>query len=167
MIGISIIDEIGEMALSTRLVRLSELIRKDITQMYMENGLDFESKWFPVLYVLMKKSPIGIIELADEIGYAHPSVIALVKEMENKKIIKSVASKTDGRKRMLSLTPTGTALIKDLEPLWENILKVAKKISDNKNNLLLAIEETEAVLKEESFYSRCNKLELKRNAKRK
>jgi DNA-binding MarR family transcriptional regulator len=161
----NLIDQIREMALSTRLVRLSDTIRQDITCIYREQGIDFESKWFPVLFVMLQRSPIGVIDLAQEIGYAHPSVIALVKEMENKKLITSVASKTDKRKRMLSLTPKGQGLKKKLAPLWEDILKIARKITDNRNNLFAALEETEAVLQAESFYSRYKKLESKRNKK--
>ena len=158
----NIINEIGEMALSTRLMRLSENIRTDITRIYKEHGIEFESKWFPVFFVLIKKAPVSVIELANEIGYAHPSVTALVKEMEKKKLIIGVASKTDKRKRLLSLTEKGKHLQKGLEPLWKDILKVAKKITDNKNNLLKALVETESHLSENSFYERYKKLETKR-----
>ena len=55
----NLINELGELALSTRLMRLSEGMRKDVTRIYNEHGIDFESKWFPVLYVLSKRSPLN------------------------------------------------------------------------------------------------------------
>ena len=158
----SIINEINELAISTRLLRLSEAIRKDATLVYKEYGIDFESKWFPILYVLLKKSPLSVIELADEIGYAHTSVIALAKEMEKKKLLKSEINKTDGRKRMLSLTPNALKMKFELQPLWDDLKKVAKTISENKNNLMKAMEETEAALSKESFYDRYKNLKASR-----
>jgi DNA-binding MarR family transcriptional regulator len=157
----SIINDIGELALSTRLTRLSEMIRKDISLIYKQHGIDFESKWFPVLYVLGQRGALSVIELADELGYAHPSVISLVKEMEDKKLVKSVASKTDGRKRMLSLTPRAVVMKNEMQPLWDDMRKVVKRIIDTKHSLLKAIEETETLLKKRSFYERYKKIESK------
>ncbi len=155
----NMIDELGELALSTRLMRLSEVIRKDITRIYMDHELEFESKWFPVFYVLSQKSPLCVIELAEEIGYAHPSVIALVREMEKKKLVRSVANKTDGRKRMLSLTPKAKTMVDQLKPLWDNFRIVARQIYSKENNLLNAIEATEANLGKVSYYDRYKKME--------
>ncbi len=154
----NIINELGELALSTRLMRLSEITRKDVSRIYKEHGIDFESKWFPVLFVLTKRSPLSIIELADELGYAHPSVIALVREMEKKKLIKSVIGKTDKRKRMLSLTPKAVAMKEEMQPLWDKMSIVAHQIYNGKHSLLQAIDEVEKTLQAESYYSRYNKL---------
>jgi DNA-binding MarR family transcriptional regulator len=152
----SIINDIGEMALSTRLMRLSEIIRRDVTQIYKENGVAFESRWFPVLYVLSKRSPLSVIELAEELNYAHPSVIALVKEMEEKKLIRSHTGKSDKRKRFLSLTPKALKMSSTMEPLWKVMRSVAKEISGNGTHLMRAIENTEHLLNQKGFYERYN-----------
>lgn len=161
----TIIEEIREMAISTRLMRLADAIRKDVTLIYKEHGIGFESKWFPVLFVLSKKNSLGIVELADEIGYTHQSVIALVKEMQQAKLIKSSPDKKDARKRMVSLSEKGKETKKQLDNLCEDIVTVAKKICDNEDHLLNAIEQTEQVLLRESFYDRYKKLEIKRMTK--
>ena len=152
------IDELGELALSTRLMRLSEWTRKDLTKIYQEYGLAFESKWFPVLYILSKKGPLSVMELTEELGYAHPSVIALVKEMEKQKLVRSLPSKTDGRKRMLELTPKAIEWQKKMQPLWEKMRIVAAGIYNNGSSILKAIIDVEAALDECSFYDRFKKL---------
>lgn len=152
----NIINEAGELAISTRLQRLGDIIRKDATRIYQEHHLDFESKWFSVLYVLMNKTPISVTELAEEIGYAHTSIIALVKEMEKKKLIQSKSDKNDGRRRMLSLTPKAIQMESEMKKLWDNLEIVLKDISAN--GLLTAVEETEKRLKKVSFYERYNEL---------
>jgi len=155
----SLINELGELALSTRLMRLSEVTRADVTRIYHEHGLAFESKWFPVLYVLSRKSPLSVSELAHEIGYTHPSIIALVKEMEKKRLIRSSVNKIDGRKRMLELTRTAKHMIGKLQPLWDNMRKVARQIYNNGSSLLKAVEDTEMALAREGYYERYQKIE--------
>jgi MarR family transcriptional regulator, repressor for mepA len=153
-----IIDELGELALSTRLMRLSEWTRKDVTKIYKEYGIAFESKWFPVLYILRRKTPLSVVGLAEELGYSHPSVIALVREMEQHKLVRSVTSKTDGRKRMLELTPKALEWEKKMQPLWDRMRIVAGEIYNNGSSLLRAIADTEAALRDCSYYDRFKKL---------
>ena len=62
------IDEIGILAISTRLQRLSEQLRKDGAQIYTYFNIDFEPKWFPVIYTLHVKEMLSVVEIANEIG---------------------------------------------------------------------------------------------------
>lgn len=79
----NIIDESGLLAISTRLQRLSDQLRKDGQLIYKAYGIDFEPKWFPVIYTLHHKSPLSVMDISMEIGYTHPSTISLLKELEN------------------------------------------------------------------------------------
>lgn len=153
------IDELGELALGTRMIRIAEQMRKDASRIYREHELEFESKWFPVLMVLYKKPDTGVVEIADEIGYTHQSVIALIKEMKKKKLVQARPCKSDGRKKLLSLTPKALDMIDKFQPLWEQFRTVTHAIFNNGSSMLKAIEATEAALKEESFYTRFIKLE--------
>ncbi len=83
------IDSSGVLAISTRLQRLSDRLRKDGQRIYEAHGVAFEPKWFPVIYTLLRRSPMSVVELAQEIGYAHPSTISLLKELEKNKWIRS------------------------------------------------------------------------------
>lgn len=105
------IDASGILAISTRLQRLSEQLRKDGLQIYKLYDIDFEPKWFPVVYALYHKKQLGIVELAAEIGYSHPSTISLLKELEKQKLIRSKKDKNDERKRLVALTANGEALV--------------------------------------------------------
>ena len=147
----NIIDAAGYLAISTRLQRLAESLRRDGTQIYQHFGIEFEPKFWPVLYTLSKKSPLGILDLANEIGYAHPSVIALVREMEQKKWIRSVKDKTDSRRRLLSLSPLALELVAQMEPVWVVIKTSLEEICEGETPLLRAIEEVERRLAQESF----------------
>lgn len=150
----NIIDESGILALSTRLQRLSEQLRKDGALIYKEFGIDFEPKWFPVMLTLHHKKELSIVEIANEIGYTHPSTITLLKELEKKQLILSKKDKQDERKRLIEVTPKGEALVEQMKPVWEMIKKVLGDIADNENNLLIAINEAETKIAEQSFYQR-------------
>ena len=154
----NIIDESGILAISTRLQRLSEQLRKDGALFYKSYGIDFEPKWFPVVYTLHHKEVLSVVEIANEIGYTHPSTISLLKELEKQKLIRSKKDKVDERKRLILLTPKGQELILKMKPVWDVMSSVLKEIADNQNNLLQAINEAENKLMHQSFLQRALQL---------
>lgn len=154
----NIIDESGILAISTRLQRLSEQLRKDGALFYKSYGIDFEPKWFPVVYTLHHKEVLSVVEIANEIGYTHPSTISLLKELEKQKLIRSKKDKVDERKRLILLTPKGQELIIKMKPVWDVMSSVLKEITDNQNNLLQAINEAENKIKQQSFLQRALQL---------
>lgn len=154
----NIIDESGILALSTRLQRLSEQLRKDGALFYKSYGIDFEPKWFPVIYTLHHKEVLSVVEIANEIGYTHPSTISLLKELEKQKLIRSKKDKVDERKRLILLTPKGQELIVKMKPVWDLMSSVLREIADNQNNLLQAINEAENKIMHQSFLQRALQL---------
>ncbi|MCR4029870.1 MULTISPECIES: MarR family winged helix-turn-helix transcriptional regulator [Flavobacterium] len=150
----NIIDEIGILAISTRLQRLSEQLRKDGAQIYTYFNIDFEPKWFPVIYTLHIKEMLSVVEIANEIGYSHPSTISLLKELEKQKIISSKKDKLDERKRLIILTSKGKELIDKMKPVWDIMSKTLNEITNTQNNLLKAIEEAEQNLTRQGFFQR-------------
>lgn len=154
----NIIDEIGILALSTRLQRLSEQLRKDGALVYKSFDIDFEPKWFPVIYTLHVKEMLSVVEIATEIGYSHPSTISLLKELEKQKIISSKKDKLDERKRLIFLTAKGKELVSKMQPVWSIMKNTLNEIADNQNNLLKAIEEAEQKLANQGFFQRISEL---------
>lgn len=150
----NVINESGILALSTRLQRLSEQLRKDGALIYKEFEIDFEPKWFPVIFTLYHKKILSVVEIANEIGYSHPSTISLLKELEKQKMIISKKDKSDERKRLIELSPKGIDLTEKMQPVWELISTILGEITDNNNHLLRAIEEAEEKLATQSFFQR-------------
>ncbi|QNK64638.1 GNAT family N-acetyltransferase [Pedobacter sp. PAMC26386] len=152
--AVNLIDESGILAISTRLQRLSDQFRKDGLLLYKAFGIEFEPKWFPVIYTLQFKSPLSILELAAEIGYAHPSTISLLKELEQQKLISSLRDKTDERKRLIILTAKAWELIEQMKPVWDIMIKVLTEVTETQNNLMKALNEVEEQLRGKSFFER-------------
>lgn len=154
----NVIDESGILAISTRLQRLAETLRKDGVLIYKANNIDFEPKWFPVIYTLHFKPVLSVVEIANEIGYTHPSTITLLKELEKEKLIRSKKDKADERKRLLQLTAKGQALIEQMKPVWEIMKAATTELTNTQNNLMKAIAEVEEQISEQSFFSRAQRL---------
>ncbi len=150
----NVINEAGILAISTRLHRLSEQLRKDGAMIYKAFGIDFELKWFPVIFTIYQKKVASVVEIANEIGYTHPSTITLLKELEKLELIQWEKDKQDERKRLFMLTSKGQELIEKMKPVWELMSTVLGDIADNTNNLLTAIDEAEEKLASQSFYQR-------------
>ena len=150
----NIINDLGVLAIATRLQRLAEQMRKDGLLIYKAHGLDFEPKWFPVIYTLHIKQCLSVVELSAEIGYSHPSTISLLKELEKQKLIKSKKDKVDERKRLVQLTEKGQALIEQMKPVWQIMIAATTQLTETKNNLMKALEEVEQQMEIQSFYQR-------------
>lgn len=157
----NVIDQSGLLAISTRLQRLSDVLRKDGQKIYASYGIDFEPKWFPVIYTLHQKQPLSVLEIATEIGYSHPSTISLLRELEKKKLIRSKRDKEDERKRLLTLTEKGKSLIDQMQPVWQTMVAALTALTDTENKLMQAIDEVEQQMKVQSFYQRAELIKNK------
>ncbi len=150
----NVIDEAGILAIATRMQRLADRMRKDGLLIYKACGVDFEPKWFPVIFTLHKRPVLSVVELAAEIGYAHPSTIGLLKELEKQKLISSRRDKGDERKRLIQLTDKGKALVEQMKPVWEIMTEATTDLLKTKNNLMQAIIEVEDAFDRQSFLQR-------------
>jgi DNA-binding MarR family transcriptional regulator len=150
----NVIDQSGILGIATRLQRLSDRLRKDGLSIYKDHGIDFEPKWFPVIFSLHVKPLMSVVELAHEIGYTHPSTISLLKELEEQNLIRSVKDTKDERRRLIQLTNKGAALIERMKPVWGIMITAITALVDTKNNLMKAIVEAEEQLEKQSFLQR-------------
>lgn len=147
--------QLGPLAFGSRLRRLSDLISKQASAVYESFGLDFDPKWFTLFYLLSRKSPLSVTEIADELGFSHPAIIQLAKELEQAGLIESVKSERDSRKRLLSLSGKGKEMLPELEKIWQAIDELnTQLITKQRHHLIFAIEEMEETLAKEHYLSR-------------
>lgn len=149
-------DEIGEMALGSRLRSLSDKVTEDAERIYEVYDIGIKPKWFPVFYFLSNQDKgKSITSIANEIGHTHPSVIKIIREMSKEGLVLEQKDKSDGRVNNILLTKKGVKIsIKiqeqyiDVESAVKNTLKLTT------HNIWLAIQEFEYLLKEKSLLSR-------------
>ncbi len=151
----NLVNELGELALATRLKRLSERLSQDVSKVYKESDLDFEAKWYLILELLKREKLLGITEISENLQMSHPAVVQFVDQLLKRRFIKASTDKNDARRRLVSLTAAGKKILQQIDP----VLKVIKEenrqwINSASYNLLTILDELEKSLDEKSMYQR-------------
>lgn len=147
--------EMAELAMASRLRRLSDLYWQGVTATYRQSGVDFDVRWATIFVLIARQGPVAVMEIADRLGITHPAVIQVINELEKHGLIASAKSEEDGRKRLLTLSETGQAMLPQLQPLWDAFIAVNREmLAKQMHNLLLSLQEMESQLAERSFFDR-------------
>ncbi|HEY9046553.1 MAG TPA: bifunctional helix-turn-helix transcriptional regulator/GNAT family N-acetyltransferase [Ohtaekwangia sp.] len=146
-------DQVGKMAIGSRLRLLTDKITADADAIYKLYGMPLQAKWFPVFHILSIGN-FTITEIAQQIGHSHPSVSKIVVEMSKEGLIKERKDKLDGRKNVISLSKKGKELTEKIKNQYTDVAKAVEAISSNtQNDLWKAIEEWEFLLNRKSLLS--------------
>jgi len=150
-----VFNHLGELALGSRLKRLSDQIMRDGTKIYRQSGIDFEPRWFPVYYALSKESPSGVTEIAKSLGISHAAVSQVVRELLRKGLLVAVKDELDGRRKLLSLSEQGIKLLPRIQDLWNDIaVAIHQMINHHQTNIIDSIREVESSFAESSLHNR-------------
>jgi ribosomal protein S18 acetylase RimI-like enzyme/DNA-binding transcriptional ArsR family regulator len=150
-----LIKELGELGFATRLKRLSERLMKDVSRIYGTLDVDFEARWFAVLYGLSRRSPLSVTALAQALGLTHTAVNQLAAEMMKQNLVRSTKDRKDDRKRLLGLTKKGRQVAVSLAPVWREIRAATKElIKATGQDILAGVAGIEARLDEKDMYER-------------
>ena len=149
------IKQLGELALGSRLKRLSDRFMQETARIYQSQRLGFEPSWFTVTSFLSKNGPASIQDISAALNVSHPAVIQVANQMTAKNLIETSKDPDDKRKRILKLSSEGIQLFESLRPVLENIEDSVKEIINTTGyDLLHVIERIESALEEKSLYER-------------
>ncbi len=156
-----LISQLKELAIGSRLKRLSERFFQDTILIYKSSDIEFESRWFPVFRLLMLKSPLSILDVAKALRITHPAVNQIAGEMIEKGIVYEIDAPNDKRKRLIGLTEKGLSLVPKLEKVWKKIHScVIEILGETGYDFLDCVEKLEKVLYQESLYQRFTDYDL-------
>ncbi len=113
------LHSLGALALAARLKRLSDRMVHDARALYEELGLPIEPNWYLVFLLLELRGPLAVTEIASALGWAHPSVVAVVAKMQKRGLIVGRASREDGRRTLLTLSKKGHTQLATARPVWK------------------------------------------------
>jgi DNA-binding MarR family transcriptional regulator/GNAT superfamily N-acetyltransferase len=108
------IQQLGPVALGSRLRRLSEYLTTEAAAIYAQYGLDFQPRWYPVFYLVAHRPGISSNEIAGQIGHTHASVSQIIKELLRHHLLTMTTDPADQRRRLLALAPLGQELLPQL-----------------------------------------------------
>ncbi len=144
----------GAAAIGARLRRLSERIDTDAARCYAVRGEAFEQRWFGVLNQLALNGPMTVGGLAERLGITHVSVSQTRLSLEKAGLIRQDRDADDARRRLLSLSPAGTALVDRLAPVWSALEQASLGLDAEVNGLITVLDRLEAALARESLFDR-------------
>lgn len=150
----NIINELGPLAIGSRMRRLYDQLARDAARIYEDHALEFDIQYFSLFYIISKRKQIGIMDIAAELSLTHPAVIHLAKALEKMGYITSVKSPDDNRKRMLQLSRKGKQQLPAFEKVWKKIAQLNKMLFMMEHQLLQTLEAVEQTLETKSYYKR-------------
>jgi DNA-binding MarR family transcriptional regulator len=124
------LNELGELALGSRLKRLSDRMMNDALSVYEELNHDVRPMWFTLLALLSSKKEIGIVEASDYLGLSQPAISQFARDLIKKGYVIKKTDKSDSRKSNLTLTKKGKRIIEDMQEMWTAVDLTAKEICD-------------------------------------
>jgi len=151
----NVIKQAGRLALATRIKLLSEKMMQDGSEIYKSQKIDFEPRFFAVFYLVKDNPGLTVTEIAHHIGISQPAVTQILNPMIKKNLVKVSKDKIDTRKKIITLSKKGEALLPALVPLWKDFESAITEMFQELNiNILDILERTENALDEKSIYSR-------------
>jgi len=123
-----------ELALGSRLKRLSDSLMKEVAKIYMNLGIDFDPYHMPVFKLISEQDALTIGEISNLLNVTQPAVTQYIHILERKKMILSKTGKIDKRKKRVSLSTLGTSMLQDLRPVWKVIDAELKLLTHNASN---------------------------------
>ncbi|WP_416305042.1 MarR family winged helix-turn-helix transcriptional regulator [Neptunicella sp. SCSIO 80796] len=149
------LDELEELALGTRLKRLSELMLADAARVYQHFEIDVQPKWFSLLALLHHKEQVSVVEAADLLGLSQPAISQFSRQLQKRGLIQSRCCEQDSRRKLLTLSDKGRQQVNAMQPMWDAVSQAAKQLSQElDNNLYQAIQKCEKALKHKSLLAR-------------
>ena len=158
-------EEVGKLALGSRLRRLSENMLSQAKEIYKDYGVTLEPRWFPVFYLLSHESGLTITEVAVKINHSHASVSQIVKEMKNRGLITISKDQMDGRKSIIALSEEGKSKSDQMRQVYPDVSKAVENLlRDTNHDVWEGINELEYTLARKSLYDRVKEVRKEREA---
>ena len=144
---------LGEIALGSRLKRISDRFNQEISKIFRSQNLDIEPSWLPVLLYLDENDSASVSEIAAAMYFTHPAVIHLLKQMEKRRLLETFTDAGDKRKRIVKLSGTGVNVLSTAGPLLNEIkLSVGDLMNSGSYNFVFLMDYLEEALGGKNFY---------------
>ena len=148
------VNELGYLALATRLKRVSEAMVHSGRQMYKTLGIDIEPNWYLIFKLLKKYDELSVTGIATKLHFSHPSVITLISKMEGNGYVSSTPDHHDSRKKNYKLTQKALNRLPELEEIWEAGTEGVKRLFKTDSTFLDELEALEIQLSQRNFMQR-------------
>lgn len=148
-------DEIGKIALGSRVRFLGEKIGAEAAEIYRAYETDLNPKWFPVFYALSKSERNTVTTIANYIGHSHASVSKIVNEMSKAGLLVERTDAKDRRSTIVVLSKKGKEIALKIEAQYLDVNAAIEELSAQAtHNLWEALQEWDYLLTQKSLRDR-------------
>lgn len=130
MESVDFLDELAELALGSRLKRLSDRLMADASQVYKNCGHEIQPKWFALLALLNTRNEVSIVDASEQLGLTQPAISQFVKELIKEELVTTAPSLKDSRRKFITLTEKGKLSIENMRIMWKSVDLAAKQLCD-------------------------------------
>jgi DNA-binding MarR family transcriptional regulator len=102
--------------------RIGERLQADTQEIIDAMGLPIQAAQFPFLAAIDRAGPLTVGELAQAVGITQPGATRTISHLIEQGYVEMTAPKEDQRRRLVSLTEKGRALVEySREHVWPRI----------------------------------------------
>lgn len=149
------LDELEELALGSRIKRLSERMLAQAAEVYKAFDLDFQPKWFTLLALIHHKEQVSINDAAERLGLSQPAISQFSRQLIKEGLITRQTCPQDSRRKLLTLTEQGHEQVEKMLPMWRAVKAAAAEICTQfDNDFYQSLKKCEAALNEKSLLQR-------------
>ncbi|WP_335590812.1 bifunctional helix-turn-helix transcriptional regulator/GNAT family N-acetyltransferase [Hyphomonas oceanitis] len=151
-----ILQDLGYLALGSRLKRLAERLQADATQIFEQNCFITQPSHFPLLAALDRYGPLTVSEAVSALGVSQPAVTRSLVGLVDMGLAETMVSETDRRQKTISLTEAGTSAVARMKrDVWPHVARAAEEMAAGPDGSLLdQIARIEAALDTKSMPDR-------------
>ncbi len=143
---------LGELALGSRLKRVSEYMMKETQIVYDYFNIDFDPYLFPIIKIIVNKDGVTNTEIQNALLFSQPAITQAINKLNNKGFIIFKHDEVDKRKKIIHLSKKGKDSIIKLKPIWKSIDVVIKDYTlETSSSLIEHLNSLENKLNTKSF----------------
>ena len=149
------LDQLGELALGSRLKRMSDRMLADALAVYQHFGMDIQPKWFGLLALLYDKQHVSVMQASQYLGLSQPAISQFCKQLQERQLVEVVADPDDSRKKIMRLTDKGFNNVSQMQPVWKAVKQAAQEMClEAQNDFFKALQVFESVHQRSSLLER-------------
>jgi DNA-binding MarR family transcriptional regulator len=133
-----IVREFGFLCLGSRFRRIGERLQADTQAIIEEFGVTIQAGQYPFLAAIDRAGPLTIGELAESVGITQPGATRTLGQLMDAGLVEARASEEDQRRKLVSLTEKGRALVeRSRRDIWPGIEAAVRDLCGDLSGPLL------------------------------
>ncbi len=110
-----ILEDLGYLALGSRLKRLAERLQSDAAALHSAHGYPTQPSQFPLIAALDRYGDLSVNDAVEALGVSQPAVTRAMSSLIEMGLVETRQSEEDRRSKTLSLSQNGKALVTDMK----------------------------------------------------